>query len=86
MHQAERNTDVEKYNRVLNETAARLRVLRGSVENPALNRKFQILLGAAETQQKHLMELDKNLKDISEERDSLTDIAQNLPKTCPERS
>lgn len=77
---------MEKYDRVLNETAARLRVLRGSVESPALNRKFQILLGAAEAQQKQLTELEKNLQDIQEERDSLTDIAQSLPKTCPERS
>ncbi|KAK3509089.1 hypothetical protein QTP70_020301 [Hemibagrus guttatus] len=84
--QIERNTDVEKYDRLLNETAARLRVLRGSVESPVLNRKFQILLGAAEAQKKQLMELEKNLQDIQEERDSLTDIAQNLPKTCPERS
>ncbi|XP_026777854.3 laminin subunit gamma-3 [Pangasianodon hypophthalmus] len=84
--QIERNTDVEKYDRVLNETASRLKVLRGSVESPALNRKFQMLLGATEDQQKQLMELEKSLQDIREERDSLTDIAQNLPKTCPERS
>lgn len=71
---------------MLNETAARLQVLRDNVESPVLNRKFQILFGAAEAQQKQLMELEKNLQDIQEERDSLTDIAQNLPKTCPERS
>ncbi|KAI5089365.1 laminin subunit gamma-3, partial [Silurus meridionalis] len=83
--QIEKNTDVEKYDRVLNETEARLRVLRGSVESPVLNRKFQILLGAADAQQKQLKELEKNLQDIQEERDSLNDIAKNLPKTCPER-
>lgn len=77
---------MEKYDHVLNETASRLQVLRGSVESPALNRKFQILFGATEAQQKHLKELEKNLQDIREERDSLTDIAQNLPQTCPERS
>ncbi|TSP36070.1 Laminin subunit gamma-3 [Bagarius yarrelli] len=85
LNQIEKNTDMEKYDRLLNETAAHLQVLRGSVEGPALNRKFQILLGAAEVQEKQLMELEKNLQDIQEERDSLTDIAQNLPKTCPER-
>ncbi|XP_062845266.1 laminin subunit gamma-3 [Trichomycterus rosablanca] len=84
LSQIESNKDLEKYARVLNETAARLRVLRGSVENPALNRKFQILLRAAENQQEQLLELEKNLQDIQGERDSLTDIAQNLPKTCPE--
>ncbi|KAM9441406.1 laminin subunit gamma-3 isoform 2-T2 [Clarias gariepinus] len=83
--QIERNIDVEKYDRVLNETAARLRVLRGSVESPALTKKFQILLGAAEAQEKQLVELEKNLQDIQEEQDSLNDIAQNLPKQCPER-
>lgn len=77
---------MEKYDRVLNETAARLRVLRGSVESPALTRKFQVLLGATEAQQTQLMELEKNLQDIREERDSLSDIAHNLPQTCPERS
>lgn len=83
---AERNTGMEEYDHVLNETAARLQVLRGSVESPALHRKFQILLGAAEAQQKQMMELEKSLQDIREERESLTDIAQNLPRICPEKS
>ncbi|XP_047665497.1 laminin subunit gamma-3 [Tachysurus fulvidraco] len=84
--QIERNTDMEKYDHVLTETAIRLQVLRGSVDSQALNKKFQILTGAAEAQKEQLMELEKNLLDIQEERDSLTDIAQNLPKTCLERS
>lgn len=84
--QMETSNDVEKYDRLLNETAIRLKVLRGSVESPALNKKVQILVGAAEDQKKQLTELEKSLQDIQEERDSLTDIAENLPKTCPEKS
>ncbi|KAI4893038.1 hypothetical protein NFI96_020157, partial [Prochilodus magdalenae] len=81
----EANGAVEKYDRVLNDTATRLLVLRASVESPALSGKIQKLRGAAEEQQKQLVQLEKNLQDIREERDSLTDIVQNLPKECPKR-
>ncbi|XP_066515117.1 laminin subunit gamma-3 [Hoplias malabaricus] len=83
--QLEANTAVEKYSRVLNDTAARLLVLRASVESPALSRKIQRLRSAAEEQQNQIEQLEQNLQDIREERDSLKDIAQNLPKECPQR-
>ncbi|XP_072530162.1 laminin subunit gamma-3 isoform X2 [Salminus brasiliensis] len=85
LSQLEANAAVGKYDRVLNETAARLLILRASVENPALSGKIQKLRGAAEDQQKQLLQLEQNLQDIREERDSLTDIIQNLPKECPQR-
>ncbi|KAL7834633.1 hypothetical protein SRHO_G00288800 [Serrasalmus rhombeus] len=81
----ESNDAVEKYDRVLNDTATRLLVLRASVESPVLGGKIQKLCSAAEEQQKQLLQLEQNLQDIQEERDSLTDIVQNLPKECPQR-
>ncbi|XP_051552482.1 laminin subunit gamma-3-like [Myxocyprinus asiaticus] len=78
------NVVVENYDRILNETAARLRVLRGAVESPSLTGKIQKLRSAAHDQEKQLQNLEQNLREIREERDSLTNIVQNLPKTCPQ--
>lgn len=83
---AEANVVLENYDRILNETAARLHVLRGAVESPSLTGKIQRLRSAAHDQEKQLQNLKQNLQDIREERDSLTDIAQNLPKTCPKHA
>ncbi|XP_076867326.1 laminin subunit gamma-3 [Brachyhypopomus gauderio] len=85
LSQLDGSVAVEKYERVLNETAAHLRLLRGSVEGPGLSGKMERLRAAAQEQEKQLAQLDQNLQDIRQERDSLTDIAQNLPKACPER-
>lgn len=82
---AEANVVLENYDRILNETASRLHVLQAAVENPSLTGKIQMLRSAAHDQEKQLQNLEQNLQDIREERDSLTDIAQNLPKTCPQK-
>ncbi|RXN28697.1 laminin subunit gamma-3-like protein [Labeo rohita] len=82
---ADANVVLENYDRILNETAARLRVLQGAVESPSLTGKIQRLHNAAHDQEKQLQNLEQSLQEIREERDSLTDIAQNLPKTCPQK-
>ncbi|XP_051958195.1 laminin subunit gamma-3 [Xyrauchen texanus] len=84
LKQLEANVVLENYDHILNETAARLRVLRGAVESPSLTGKIQKLRSAAHDQEKQLQNLEQNLQEIREERDSLTNIAQDLPKTCPQ--
>lgn len=74
---------LDRFDRILNETALRLSMLRGSVESPALSGKIQKLRSAARDQQNHLSVLEQDLKEIREERDSLKDIALHLPKSCP---
>ncbi|XP_056602729.1 laminin subunit gamma-3 [Triplophysa dalaica] len=74
---------LQNFDHTLNATAARLRVLKAAVESPALTGKIQELHGAAHSQEKQLQSLEENLQEIREERNSLADIAQNLPK-CPQ--
>ncbi|CAL8406287.1 unnamed protein product [Arctogadus glacialis] len=74
---------LERFDRILNETALRLRMLRGSVESPALGGKIQRLRSAAQEQQGRLASIEADLQEISQERDSLKDITLNLPKSCP---
>ncbi|XP_042251436.1 laminin subunit gamma-3 [Thunnus maccoyii] len=78
------NVPLERFDRILNETARRLSMLRGSVESPALGSKIQKLDSAAKEQQSQLSLIEQDLKEIREERDSLRDIALNLPQSCPE--
>uniref|UniRef100_A0A8C2ERP3 Laminin, gamma 3 n=1 Tax=Cyprinus carpio TaxID=7962 RepID=A0A8C2ERP3_CYPCA len=85
LKQLDANVVLENYDRILNETAARLRVLQGAVESPSLTGKIQRLHSAAHDQEKQLQNLEQSLQEIREERDSLTDIARNLPKTCPQK-
>uniref|UniRef100_A0A9J8D9G8 Laminin, gamma 3 n=1 Tax=Cyprinus carpio carpio TaxID=630221 RepID=A0A9J8D9G8_CYPCA len=85
LKQLDANVVLENYDRILNETAARLRVLQGAVESPSLTGKIQRLHSAAHDQEKQLQNLEQSLQEIREERDSLTDIARNLPKTCPHK-
>ncbi|XP_062333878.1 laminin subunit gamma-3 [Osmerus eperlanus] len=73
----------DRFDRILNETTLRLSMLRGSVESPVLNGKIQKLTSAARDQQKRLSVLEQDLQEIREERDSLSDIALQLPKSCP---
>ena len=75
---------LERFDRILNETALRLRMLRGSVESPALGGKIQRLRSAAQEQQGRLASIEADLQEISQERDSLKDITLNLPKSCPQ--
>ncbi|XP_073695806.1 laminin subunit gamma-3 [Garra rufa] len=85
LKQLDANVVLENYDRILNETAARLRILQGAVESPSLTGKIQRLHSAGHDQEKQLQNLEQSLQEIREERDSLTDIAQNLPKTCPQK-
>lgn len=85
LSQMEADVVLENYDRILNETAVRLRVLQGAVESPSLTGKIQRLRNAASDQEKQMQNLEESLQDIRKERDSLTDIAQNLPKTCPQK-
>lgn len=78
------NVPLERFDRILNETARRLSMLRGSVESPALGSKIQKLNSAAKEQQKRLSLIEQDIQEIREERDSLRDIALNLPKSCPQ--
>lgn len=75
---------LERFDRILNETARRLSMLRGSVESPALGSKIQKLRLAAQEQQSRMSLIEQDLQEIREERDSLRDIALNLPQSCPE--
>lgn len=59
-------------------------MLRGSVESPALGSKIQKLRLAAQEQQSRMSLIEQDLQEIREERDSLRDIALNLPQSCPE--
>nr|XP_055055591.1 laminin subunit gamma-3 [Misgurnus anguillicaudatus]XP_055055592.1 laminin subunit gamma-3 [Misgurnus anguillicaudatus]XP_055055593.1 laminin subunit gamma-3 [Misgurnus anguillicaudatus] len=74
---------LENFDNILNATAARLHVLKDAVESPALTGKIHKLHNAAHSQEKQLQSLEENLREIREERDSLADIVQNLPK-CPQ--
>lgn len=78
------NVPLERFDRILNETALRLRVLRGSVESPALALKIEKLHSAAREQQSQMSLIEQDLQEIREERDSLRDIALNLPRSCPQ--
>ncbi|MEQ2249090.1 hypothetical protein ILYODFUR_025828, partial [Ilyodon furcidens] len=78
------NVPLEQFDRILNETERRLSMLRGSVESPALGSKIQKLHSAAKEQQSRLSLIEKDIQEIREERDSLRDIASNLPQSCPQ--
>ncbi len=78
------NVPLERFDRILNETARRLSMLRGSVESPTLGSKIQRLQSAATEQQSRMSLIEKDLQEIREERDSLRDIALNLPESCPQ--
>lgn len=78
------NVPLERFDRILNETARRLRMLRGSVESPTLGKKIEKLHLAAKEQQSQMSLIDHDLQEIREERDSLRDIALNLPQSCPQ--
>lgn len=73
---------LEHFNSILNKTAQRLSMLRKSVESPALTLKIQKLNSAAKEQQSRLSVIEQDISEITEERDSLTDIALNLPQSC----
>lgn len=79
---SDESVPLERFDRILNETARRLGMLRGSVESPHLGRKIQKLHLAAEEQRSQMSLIDQDLQDIREERDSLRDIASNLPRAC----
>lgn len=57
-------------------------MLRGSVESPQLGLKIEKLHLAAQEQQSQMSIIDHDLQEIIEERDSLRDIASNLPQAC----
>lgn len=78
------NVPLERFDRILNETALRLSMLRGSVDSPTLGSKIQKLHLAAKEQQSRLSLIEQDLQEITEERDSLRDIALNLPQSCPQ--
>ncbi|XP_077478681.1 laminin subunit gamma-3 [Stigmatopora argus] len=78
------NVPLERFKVVLNETARRLSMLRGSVESPLLATKIGSLRSAAEGQRGRLALLDRDVLDIARERDSLRDIARHLPSSCLE--
>ncbi|XP_035996258.1 laminin subunit gamma-3 [Fundulus heteroclitus] len=75
---------LERFDRILNETERRLSMLRGSVESPALGSKIQKLHSAAKEQQSRVSLIEQDIQEIREERDSLRDIAVNLPQSCPQ--
>ncbi|XP_061913004.1 laminin subunit gamma-3 [Entelurus aequoreus] len=75
---------LERFDRILNETARRLSALRGSVESPALGAKIHKLRSAAREQRSRLSLLDQDVQEMLEERDSLRDISLNLPRSCPQ--
>lgn len=77
------NVPLERFDRILNETARRLTMLRASVESPMLGRKIEKLHLAAKEQQNQMSLIEQDLKEITEERDSLRDISLNLPLSCP---
>lgn len=79
---ADENVPLERFDRILNETARRLSMLRGSVESPQLGLKIEKLHLAAKEQQSQMSIIDQDLQEIREERDSLRDIAFNLPPAC----
>ncbi|XP_031173603.1 laminin subunit gamma-3 [Sander lucioperca] len=78
------NMPLERFDRILDETARRLSMLRGSVESPTLGTKIQKLHSAAKEQHSRMSLIEQDLQEIIEERDSLRDIALNLPQSCPQ--
>ncbi|KAM9306899.1 laminin subunit gamma-3 [Pholidichthys leucotaenia] len=74
---------LERFGRILDTTSRHLSMLRGSVESPTLGSKIQKLRSAAKEQQNRLSLIEQDIKEIREERDSLRDIALNLPRSCP---
>ncbi|XP_034047896.1 LOW QUALITY PROTEIN: laminin subunit gamma-3 [Thalassophryne amazonica] len=78
------NVPLERFDRILNETARHLSMLRGSVESTTLSGKIQTLRLAAKDQQSQLSIIEQDIQEIREERDSLKDIALNLPQSCPQ--
>lgn len=78
------NVPLERFDRILDETARRLSMLRGSVESPTLGSKIQKLHSAAKEQHSRMSLIEQDLQEIREERDSLRDIALNLPQSCPQ--
>ncbi|KAM6902929.1 laminin subunit gamma-3 [Xenentodon cancila] len=83
MNKIDGSVPLDRFDQILNETARRLSMLRGSVESPTLRSKIQKLHSAAKEQQSHLSLMDQDIQEIREERDSLQDIALNLPQSCP---
>ncbi|XP_049593242.1 laminin subunit gamma-3 [Syngnathus scovelli] len=75
---------LERFQRILNETARRLSTLRGSVEGPPLSAKIGTLRAAAEGQRSRLALLEQEVQEMVRERDSLRDIALHLPPSCAE--
>ncbi|XP_053709504.1 laminin subunit gamma-3 isoform X1 [Synchiropus splendidus] len=75
---------LDRFDRILNETERHLSMLRGSVESPSLGTKIQTLRSAAKDQESRLAVIEQDIEEITEERDSLRDIALNLPESCPE--
>lgn len=73
---------LERFHSILNKTEQRLSMLRGSVENPALTLKIQKLNSAAKEQQTYLSLIEQDISEMTEERNSLRDIALNLPQSC----
>ncbi|XP_077442006.1 laminin subunit gamma-3 isoform X1 [Vanacampus margaritifer] len=78
------NVPLERFHRVLNETARRLSTLRGNVEGPLLGVKIETLRSAAKGQRGRLELLEQDVRELLEERDSLRDIALHLPPSCAE--
>lgn len=75
---------LERFRRVLNETARRLSTLRGSVEAPQLHAKIGALRSAARGQRSRLALLEEDVREMTRERDGLRDIALHLPPSCAE--
>ncbi|XP_048876861.1 laminin subunit gamma-3 isoform X1 [Brienomyrus brachyistius] len=83
---AEENDTVQKFDVILNETAIRLGILRHTMESPALGVKIQALRDAASDQRAQLEQVERSVREITEEKQSLLDIALHLPQRCPEES
>uniref|UniRef100_A0AAV2IRG7 Laminin subunit gamma-3-like n=1 Tax=Knipowitschia caucasica TaxID=637954 RepID=A0AAV2IRG7_KNICA len=77
---------LERFDRILNSTAQRLSMLRGSVENPALAQKIDKLKSAAKEQKSQLSLMEQDIHVISVERDNLRDIVLHLPQSCSDIS
>lgn len=84
--QAEQNDTVQKFDVILNKTAVRLGILRHTMESPALAMKIQALRDAASEQQAQLEQVERSVREITEEKQNLLDIALHLPQRCPEES
>lgn len=76
----------EKFEKILSETETWLGFLRNSVESPALTNKIQALRDAARDQEAQLLQVDRDIAEIKEERRSLRDIVLHLPQGCGEGS